>query len=570
MASGANSEGTSGQTDPGIRLLTRIGDFVEPLTRFDRGHLSLEGSEHTIIDVIARQTFHVTFETSRSEGNGPLPPGVMQVADAAALTRDSAGQLASAKAMVPHKLATWAEQHGENPLEKPSVADCFVPPAPLGHVETCVPCNGAGKIACSLCTGAGTLTCEACSGRGQTPCTTCKATGQTTCATCKGMRTILIQKERKQLDGKTGKQIVEHVQETVTCTTCAGAGMVKCARCSGKTEITCATCHGQKTITCTQCHGSGSKTCETCGGHGQRYFQATLSASVTENFETTVRTTTPETSAVLKGLGTIEQVLKYAGSHRATSEINADTLRRDTVASIPVTAVTVQAGKGRAQVHSFGPDQDVLDYRNIAGMLLTDDVTALEETLATTKLIPPKINDALFASLTDMLASKAHVTIAESAAKKDVSDVEREFRGVVTGEYIKRAGAALKTAVGRAYWALLAKGPLAVLTAPLLYLPMGLLVRSQGQGAATMTLLGVMLIAFFAALAAHYWVVQQMQKRIAPSETPKISRIVDRLGLTLKWLGFAGAAAIVLTLVVMALTNALFPPPVAPPFGLAP
>ena len=212
MASGANSEGSSGTTDPGIRLLTRIGDFVGPLTRFDRGHLSLEGSEHSIVDVIARQTFRVTFETSRSEGNGPLPPGVTQVTDATALTRDSAGQLASARAMVPHKLATWAEQHGENPLEKPSVADCFIPPAPLGHVETCAPCNGAGKIACSLCTGAGTLTCDACSGRGQTPCTTCKATGQTTCATCKGMRTILIQKERKQLDGKTGRQIVEHVQ----------------------------------------------------------------------------------------------------------------------------------------------------------------------------------------------------------------------------------------------------------------------------------------------------------------------------------------------------------------------
>ena len=42
-------------TDPGIRLLTKIGDFVEPLTRFDRGHLTLESSQHVNVDVIARQ-----------------------------------------------------------------------------------------------------------------------------------------------------------------------------------------------------------------------------------------------------------------------------------------------------------------------------------------------------------------------------------------------------------------------------------------------------------------------------------------------------------------------------------
>ncbi len=35
--------------DPGIRLLTKIGDFVEPLTRFDRGHLTLQSSQHHAI-----------------------------------------------------------------------------------------------------------------------------------------------------------------------------------------------------------------------------------------------------------------------------------------------------------------------------------------------------------------------------------------------------------------------------------------------------------------------------------------------------------------------------------------
>ena len=96
------------KTDPGIRLLTRIGDFVEPLTRFDRGHLTLESSQHVNVDVIARQGFRVVFETTRSEGNGGLPAGVTQTLDAAATSRDSEAQLAASRAAVPTRLAAWA------------------------------------------------------------------------------------------------------------------------------------------------------------------------------------------------------------------------------------------------------------------------------------------------------------------------------------------------------------------------------------------------------------------------------------------------------------------------------
>jgi hypothetical protein len=179
--------------------------------------------------------------------------------------------------------------------------------------------------------------------------------------------------------------------------------------------------------------------------------------------------------------------------------------------------------------------------------------------------VPPTANEALYASLAEMLASEANVTIAESAGKKDASGVERQFLGVVTGDYVRRAGAAMKTGLGRAYWAGLAKGPVAVLATPLLYAPVALLVRAQGQTAETMTLIGVVLMTFFAALAAHYWVVHQLQGRIAPSETPKLSRIVDRLGLTLRWLAFAGVAAVALTLLMAWLTQAIFPPALPSP-----
>jgi hypothetical protein len=569
VAAGANSDGGYGPTDPGIRLLTKIADFVEPLTRFDRGHLTLETSEHVNIDVLARQVFRVSLDALRSEGNGGLPPGATVVADAATLTRESAAQLASAKAMVPHRLAAWAQQHGETPTTRPSVEDCFTTLAPVGHVETCAPCAGSGKIPCSLCDAAGTLRCEACAGRGSHPCTTCNATGDVNCATCQGLRTVLAQKERRIWDAATNAHRVEYVQESIACATCAGEGKMRCARCGGKTTIACMTCHGQKTIQCTQCGGAGSQTCQTCAGEGRRFFLAQINCAVKESFETTVRSSDPETAGVLKALSTIEDVLRMAGTYHATSEISADTLRRETRATTPVTTVTVQVGAKRAQVRGFGPHQDVLDYRNIAGMLLFDDLVILEQTLETTRLVPPRIHDALFGSLSEMLASEANVTIVESAAKKDQSGVVRTFKGVVTEDYILRAGQVLKKAVGRVYWAGLAKGPIAVLAIPLLYAPVDLLVRNQGQGPKLMALLGVMLMTFFAALAAHYWCVHQLQVRLALSGSPKISRIVDRLNLTLHWLLFAGGASLVLTLAVASLVGVLFPPPAAAFSGLA-
>ncbi len=222
-------------------------------------------------------------------------------------------------------------------------------------------------------------------------------------------------------------------------------------------------------------------------------------------------------------------------------ETSADTLRRETTAVTPVTTVTVEVGGNRAEVRGFGPQQDVLDYRNIAGMLLSDDLTALEEAPADN---PPDADRASPTPCTPHwpphCASEANVAIAENAAKKDQSGIARTFKGVVTEDYIARAGAAMKKAVCRAYWAMLAKGPVAVLATPLLYAPLDLIVRGQGQSGRMMALFGVILITFFGAVAAHYWMVQQLQKKLAPEGKPLVSRIIDRLNLTRNWLPGGG------------------------------
>lgn len=558
VTAGASSDGGFA-TDPGIRLLTRIGDFVEPLTRFDRGHLTLESSQYVNVDVIARQVFRVVFETVRSEGNGALPAGAIEVADKDALGRECERQLAASRAAVHGRLGAWAAEHCDAPQMHPSVSDCFTPLARAGHVERCAPCQGAGRIACSLCETAGTLTCEACEGRGSHPCKTCNTTGEITCPTCNGMRTVVTQKERKIYDEETSSHRIEHVQETATCGACNGAGIIKCGKCGGRTTIVCTTCQGQKTIGCPQCRGSGYLRCETCDGEGRRHFVAELSCSIRETFEAAARSADPETAAVLNGLSGISAVLGLAATHRSIVEISGDTLRRDTTAVTPVTTVMVEVNGKRTQVRAFGPQQDIFDYHNIAGMLLSDDLVVLKEALQATRRMPPRVSDALHASLATVLASEVNGSIAEGAAKKDQNGIVAALKGVVTADYVAQAGAAIRKSVGRAYWAMLAKGPAAVLAIPLLHAPIDLIVRRQGQGGWLMALTGMMLVTFFAALAAHYWVVQQLQTRLAPGGAPKIGRIVDKLNLTRAWLAAAGVAALALTLAVASLTGLLFP-----------
>jgi hypothetical protein len=556
--------------DPGIRLLTKIGDFVEPLTRFDRGHLTLEGSQHVLVDVAVRQTFRVVFEVNRSEGDGDLPVGVTRLADAAELTREIEAQLASSRAQVRVRLSAWAQEHGEDPATKPTVDDCFTRLAPIGQVDTCATCSGQGKIACAPCKGAGTLTCEVCAGKGSSPCATCEAKGEVSCATCKGMGNILTQKERKVWDEAIDAHRIEYVQELAPCGACSGAGKVKCARCGGRTEITCATCHGQKTIPCSHCSGSGDETCQTCHGQGKRYSMANLTCAIRETFELTPRTADPEIAGVLKSKGAIEQVLGLAASHRATAEANADTLKRDTLVVTPVTAVVVQVGGNRAQVRGFGPNQDVLDYRNVAGMLLSDDLKLLEEILPTTSLVPPKMNDTMLHALSMVLASEANATIAANAAKKDQSVLERDFRGVVDGPYIKRAGGAMKTAISRAYWTVMARGPMATLVIPVLIGPIALLTRNADQVTRIVSLLAVMLLTLGAATGAHMWVARKLQTQIARNGVPKIGRLLDKLGLMRTWLIAGAIIAVVLTLAVASLTDMVFSPAPAALFGAAP
>lgn len=554
---GSRDHADEGMTDPSLRLLSRVADFIEPLTRFDRGHLALEASQHRVIEVSARQRFRVSFEFQRSEGQGDLPAGIIAVDNAPALNAESEAQIAAARAIAPARLSEWAAAHGHDTARRPSIPDCFSAAPELGYAEACLTCEGAGMIDCATCLAAGTQACPACAGRGSRPCTACQETGQERCRRCYGQGYEIVHRQETEWDAATNTGRTRNVPHKERCGGCGGSGSVACARCGGDRQLTCSRCSGERTIPCPACRGAGKQDCTACGATGKHHYTSRLVCKVEEVFEVLPRTSESGIADVLKSLGNIGDVLAYADECRSTAETNATILDRETVASIPVTSIVVAIGARRTQVHGFGAQQDIHDYGNIVGILLTDDLDALEAALPETRARLPKATPALEAALAPVLASEVNVAIAGNPGAKGMAIVQRDFQSLLSDQYMARASASLSKAVSLAYWSAMLRGPIAVLGMPLLQVPVGILLSGQPEPARLSAMAGVMLLAVGGVILAHMLVVRTLQARLAPSGTPRLSRIVERQGLLRAWLIGAGMGVVVATVAMAGLTGLL-------------
>lgn len=547
-------------SDPGARLLLRIGDFIEPLTRFSRGTLSMTESRHEAVQVLVHQTFRIAFETRTRDGNGPLPTGVKETADAAALNRECETQLAAARIALPRRLSIWAEAHGADMTARPSVETCFGAARPLGYVETCAACDARGRITCTLCEGEKQIACKACGGTGASECEVCLKIGTITCKTCRGAGTVTQRGQRKKWDEAANAHYVEHYQETLACPACNKLGVVKCPKCAGIGELTCRTCDGRKRVSCLQCKGAGSTRCEKCDGHGKRHHVVELSCSIAEAVDLAPRAADSDIAAALKARGDAASILAIATSCHSTAEANNTTITRDTIVVVPVTSVMVAAGDKHAMIHGFGERQEITDYRNIAGLLMVDDIAELELANAETRLLPPQIPERMHGALANVLASEANTELITAGASRGAAETARSYRGVITADYVTRAGDAIRKGVSRAYWTGMARGPVAALALPVLFAPVDLFLRSNGAAARVGVLLLFMAATFGAAMAGSYWVIHQLQRKVAPGGAPNMKRVVDAVGLTTTWLVAAGMVAVLLTLLVAGMTSWLFPP----------
>lgn len=548
MASDAGSGSEAGPPDPGLRLLTRVGDFIATHTRFDRGHIALQSSRSETIRVTLRQTFQPLIEMKRSAGAGDLPADTRVVPDDLAVDHEIDSQMKAARAAVRTRMEEWSRSHGDDPLQRLSVRDAFRQTPGVGHVEICSACGGQGKLGCTGCGGSGVVPCAACNAQGSTPCNTCGTKGKLRCKRCDGVGYRL----RQRHDGGE--------PERVGCTACAGIGSTPCDTCHGRGRIVCPECHGQKKTPCPQCSGSGFSACEACEGKGKRHVLAQLTCTIKESWSVTHGAAEPSIAAVLNALTSPEQVMELAESHRSSVEIGGATLSRETIAEVLVTTISVIAADQAAAIHGFGRRQAVRDHADLVGLLLSTDIDRLDATMPKGFQFPPRttleMDDALF----DVLASPANITIVEAGIARKLDAVAAQFAGGLRSDYVRRAAGVIRGGIGDAYWAQLAGWPALVLALPLLQLPLGLMMRGLGDGARGAVTIGVMLLTIGGVIGAHMWSVTQIQNRLAPSGVPAINRLVDRLKLTRTTLIMGAAWAFLATLVVAGVTAALFPP----------
>ncbi len=116
---------TAGAADAGARMLQRVGDFVEPLTRFDKSHLKLVSCSEISVPIVITQTFEARFGTTTDDGNGKLPSGIRDVSSNGRLEAELETMLDRARQAGSGKLAAWSRSNGSSPEAAPRVGDLF-------------------------------------------------------------------------------------------------------------------------------------------------------------------------------------------------------------------------------------------------------------------------------------------------------------------------------------------------------------------------------------------------------------------------------------------------------------
>jgi hypothetical protein len=534
--------------DAAAHMLKKVGDHIAPLTRFDASHLKIVACVAHSVPVAATQTFTARFAAKTSDGLGALPDGVRKVSGKGALEDALAEMLARATSAAARRLEAWSATHGADPAAAPGVDDIFTSEGEIGYAWMCATCHGAGKTDCSLCQATGQIKCVQCGGVGKTTCSHCNGTTRMPCSACGGRGGQSRQVEHRGWNPATNEQTVRYEQVWEPCIRCGGQRTEHCTSCSGG-RVACSGCGGKGANTCSVCQGEGRKTCGACKGKGELHHVASVGCEITPSLSIEAGGEDASARTELSAIGSIDRLLSLAGDASVHAETSGLDFRRTTSAAVRCSAATFAAGRHRLTINGYGPDFEILDFRDIGGALLTGDVETLEAALnARTGLIP---------ALHGMLESETNAEIARrsgamSSKKRDaeMTKLAAELRGVASPAYAVRASNAIRKGVSRAYVSRMLQWPVFTLAAGALALPANWLAWTSGVRNQDMPLIvGIMLLAAAAAFVGDRWATGALQKDLSSRADLKIPPLIGKLGLTRNWMILACIVAIPLATV---------------------
>jgi hypothetical protein len=535
------------ESSRGELMRARVGEFVEPLTRYDMNHIRLSSCAETTLPVGITQTFAIEISMADDDGVGALPGDCERVSGPKALIDRLKTMQRDSEQTSAEKLAGWDDAHGSDPYAAPAIGDVFTQVKSVGCQESCGSCHGAGKFECSVCHGKGKDKCQHCGATGETTCSSCHGRREVSCSRCGGSGQSSRQVEKHGWNSATNQKTVTYEMVYEACPSCSGRRTQPCTTCNHSGKTRCSFCLGAGSQTCDECDGSGSTTCKTCAGHGTVHRKGTVSCKISPSVRVDTKTRDQQILSDFSGLREVNQIMPLAQHYEIETSLAHLSLERDMQIVIPVTCADFTVGDRKLTVYGYGSDCKIFDYRDIGGALLSSDVEALELSLSQ--------RNGLLPALAQMFQSEAHIDIARQSGafltkrrSAALEDLSAKLQGFASPDYCARVSTAIRKGMSRAYVGGLMRGPIASLIVPFLALPVNWLAwNNHFREHDFAVIVGTILLTLAAAFAGHLRAGQRLQTELSPDKAVDVPALLGKIGLARKWMILVGVFAVLVT-----------------------
>ncbi|MEX8495723.1 hypothetical protein [Sphaerotilus sp.] len=424
------------------RIAEVIGAQIEPLTRFrsaDLKELSPDLESGAELVVTTRQRVDLDIESAVHAGR--LPHGISARPDVAATEAALQQRLATAESAATARIQQWAtEEPGRYRRLLP--AGTFFGDQPnetIGTEWPCATCGQRGRLACTGCSGSGAQTCPDCQGRRHGACRQCRGLGRLACGVCEGHGLVKATAAPGATSTSAAPERTEAPEALVPCAACS-QGWLNCAACQGRGEQDCARCAASGRIVCPDCQGQQELDCPDCAASGWHHQWGRLRERMEVEDLLEIHHPEPAVAAAITArhadVATLDAVCTLEQVRYTTAPLAVQAVQR---LRLPVRQAHLQVAGQPMQFTALGPSLEVVDYQQVAAVLLAHDLGTLEKNVDGS-------GRHLGEALQRFLQSPLNQDIA---ARTPMADINRQCPGLVGEAYQARALQLVQRAVER-------------------------------------------------------------------------------------------------------------------------
>ncbi len=443
-----------------VGVADTVAAHLAPVTRFGRDDIGQDAPDRLLdVDVTLTLVQEVHFDVAWSAGARQLPKDITLLGNGTRLKVELNTQLGLARDGCADALRAWVAQdrHAYRRV-LPADAAFRHTPGRYGIEFTCQSCFGKCQLPCGDCAGAGKLGCQACKAAGTVHCQQCAGTTRRKCAACVGRGYSIEQTTEQRWDAAANAFVTVTTPVNRPCLGCSGAGSTHCTACTfGQAQ--CAACMGKCRVDCAACAGAASFPCGACEATGTQHEWAAVTAASVVHEELTFGVVDPALERLIRERIASADLPQYGRYLEAHHVIEDQALGSRYELRIDAVHAELQAAARRFAIYGLGAQGQVLDFVNIAGHLLDDDLVTLERAVAHVNNWGQPRNAALPDALQHVLASELNLLIAEQLGarsarpKQAARAVESHYKSMVDAAYVERATVALRRSFDGLYGA---------------------------------------------------------------------------------------------------------------------